>query len=794
MFLNYFRTAWRSLLRNKIYSFLNITGLTLGMSVALLIGLWVYDQYSFDRWLPGNRLACQVRFNALENGSIRTESAVCIPLANALKRDIPGIEYAAAAWGPGQCPLTVGDKTIEIARTISGGPDFLNIFQFPLLEGKADEALRDPDGVVLTESTAKALFGRTDVVGKTVRMFHTYNAKVTAVIKDLPRNSSFQLDCIQNFFPERQDDWVKVAATNWDDCFFSAFVRLKDGADPAQVEAAARMIVQKYAPASYAVFHRQVTFQPVRDWHLYPDYQNGVASHGLIDYVRMFSIIGALVLLIACINFMNLSTARSAKRAREVGVRKVMGSSRKGLVIQFLIESIVMTSLAFLLSLLVAALVLPGFNAIAGSYIRIPFSNGWFWLIMASYILITGLLAGIKPAFYLSSFQPAKVLKGTIQTAQSASFGRKALVVLQFTCSIGLIISTIIIYQQIDHARNRPAGYDPNRLVVSDAGFTDYEPLKRAALASGMVSAMTRSMSTPTQVDSHNTIDNWEGKQPNEPLNIAMNAVADTDYFRTLGISITAGRNFTGNFGADSTCAILNEAAVKRMRLKNPLNQIITWSVSNGPNRLRIVGVVKDALTHSPFAAPEPTLYVFQPSWTFVFTYRLAPGVNTRVALERLKPIFTRYSRQTTFTYHFVDEDYAAGYWMEKLIGELAAIFAGLAILISCLGLFGLAAYVAEQRTKEIGIRKVLGASVPQVFLLLTRDFLILVVLSCVIASPVAYGLLENWLEGYYYRIHIGPAVFIAAAAAGIVITALTVGFQAVKAALMSPVKGLRSE
>jgi ABC-type antimicrobial peptide transport system permease subunit len=273
-----------------------------------------------------------------------------------------------------------------------------------------------------------------------------------------------------------------------------------------------------------------------------------------------------------------------------------------------------------------------------------------------------------------------------------------------------------------------------------------------------------------------------------------MNAVADTDYFRTLDIPFSSGRNFTGNFGADSTCAILNETAVKRMRLKNPINQIITWSVSNGPTRLRIVGVVKDVLTQSPFAAPEPTLYVFQPGWTFNYTYRLAPGVNTRVALDQLRQVFKQNSHQTSFTYSFVDEEYAAGYQMEKLIGQLAAIFSGLAILISCLGLFGLAAYVAEQRTKEIGIRKVLGASVPQIFLLLTQDFLILVLLSCVIASPVVYALLENWLKGYYYRININPMVFVAAGAAGVVITVLTVGFQGIKAALMNPVNGLRSE
>jgi putative ABC transport system permease protein len=794
MFRNYFRTAWRSLLRNRVYSFLNITGLTLGMSVALLIGLWVYYQYSFDRWLPGNSQACQVRFNSVENGTVRTTGAVCIPLATALKNDIPGIACAAAAWGPGEAPMTVGDKNLEHCRVISGGADFLTIFQFPLLAGHAADALRDPDGVVLTGSTAIALFGRTDVVGRAVQLYHGWMAKVTAVMKDLPRNSSFQLDAITRFVPENQDAWVRVAATNWNDCFFSVFVRLKDGADAEKTEAAARLIVKKYAPASYAVFHRQVVFQPIRDWHLYSEYKDGVASHGLIDYVRMFSIIGALVLLIACINFMNLSTARSAKRAREVGVRKVIGSSRKGLIIQFLIESIVLTTIAFAFSLLVASLVLPGFDALTGSFIQIPFSNGWFWLIMLSYILLTGLLAGLKPAFYLSSFQPAKVLKGTIRSARSTSFSRKALVVLQFTCSIALIIGTIVIYQQIEHARNRPAGYDPNRLVVTEAAYTDYEPLKQAMLASGLVTAMTKSMSRPTDVNSRNTINNWEGKLPNEPLNIAMNAVADTDYFRTLDIPFSAGRNFTGNFGADSTCAILNETAVKRMRLKNPINQVISWSVSNGPTRLRVVGVVKDALTQSPFAAAEPILYVFQPGWTFNYTYRLAPGVNTRVALDRLGQVYAKYSHQTNFAYTFVDEDFAAGYRMEKLIGQLAAIFSGLAILISCLGLFGLAAYVAEQRTKEIGIRKVLGASVPQIFLLLTRDFLILVMVSCLVASPVVYALLENWLKGYYYRIHINPLVFVAAGAAGVVITALTVGFQAIKAALLNPVKGLRSE
>lgn len=792
MLKNYFKTAWRSLINNKVYSLLNILGLAIGMTVALLIGLWVYDQYSWDSFLPGREQAYQVKYNINNKGDIRTQPDVCLPLGDALKKDIPEIAHVAPMFGSASNMLKVGDKKLYLTRLIIGD-EFLDIFGFPMLKGNPHLALKELNSIVLTETSAKALFGNTDVMGKTVRM-ETDNLKVTGILKDIPRNSSFRFDYLTSFNAFVTAGWGKDALTNWNQDFFTLYIALKPNASYAQVEPKARMLVKKYAPPIYNTSRKQITMQPMKDWRLYTDYKNGVAAGGLIDYIRMFSITGVLVLIIACINFMNLSTARSEKRAREVGVRKVIGSSRKGLILQFLMESIILTFAAFLLSLALLQFVLPAFNTLTKADIHLPYSNGIFWLIMVSYVLVTGLLAGSRPAFYLSSFQPAKVLKGTIQTGKAASLSRKVLVILQFTCSIALIIGTIIVYQQIDYARNRPIGYDPNRLLTTDAAYYNYPALKHDLLQSGVVSSITKSTEQITGLTIHYTIDDWQGRLPNEPLSLTMNAVCDTDYFKTLGMRPVAGKNFTGNYAADSLNVILNEAAVKRMRFMEPLNQIISWSNPNAPNHLRVIGVVNDALTNSPFSPTVPTMFVYQPDWTFSLTYRLAPTVNTQAALEKIKTIFNKYDPNIPYSYHFVSDNYAAKFDLEMLMGRLAGIFATLAVFISCLGLFGLAAYMAEQRTKEIGIRKVLGASVSQVLLLLSKDFMILVVISCIIASPVAFYFLHEWLQNYYYRISIGPGVFIVSALTAMLITAVTISFQAVKAALMNPVRSLRSE
>jgi putative ABC transport system permease protein len=803
MLKNYFKTAWRNISRNKVFSVLNILGLAIGMGVALLIGLWINDQYSYDRWLPNYWQAYQVKFNLNDNGVIRTQKDVCRPLEDELKNDVRGVAYTSPAYGPFPNTLTVGNKKIHL-RNLVAGDGFLQIFRFPMLEGNRSTAMKDPNSIVLTESTARALFGNENAMNKMVRIYDPINfnpdysnvdLKVTAVLKDLPHNSTLQFDYLTPLSLLVSGAWAKAADSNWDQSYFEMYIGLQANADPVQVEADARMLVKKYAPSTYRTFHQQVLLQPMKDWHLRSEFQNGKAVGGLIDYMKLFSIIGILVMMIACINFINLSTARSQKRAREVGVRKVIGSTRKGLILQFLIESVVLTSIGFILSLIFVQLALPSFNTLVRSDIAIPFSNIHFWMMMTGYVLFTGLLAGSKPAFYLSSFQPARVLKAVLQTGRSGAFSRKALLVLQFTCSIGLIISTVIIYRQIQYARNRPTGYDPNRLLESPAGSGDYIALKHAALASGMVSSMTKSLSGVTEVRSRNTISDWQGKLPNEPLTLAMNAVSDPDYFETLGEKFVRGRNFTGNYSSDSSCTILNEAAIKRMRLKEPVGSFITWTGPDGSLvRLRVIGVVKDALTDAPFSPVEPSFFLYQPGWTYTYIYRLAPTVNTQTALAGLKPIFEKYDPSLSYMYRFVDEDYAGKFEIEMLIGKLAGIFTVLAVFTCCLGLFGLAAFLAEQRTKEIGIRKVLGASISEVFLLLTRDFIILVFISCMLASPIAFYFMQNWLQQYYYRIDIGPGVFIASAMLAILIALLTISFQSVKAATANPVTSLRSE
>jgi len=828
MLITFFKTAWRNIVRGKIYTLLNVLGLATGMAVALLIGLWVHYQLSYDRWVPGYEQTYQVRFNYTDNGVIRNQAEVCLPLGGALKKDIPEVEHVAQAFDIGQVVLVAGDKRIY-GDAQYAGEEFLQVFPLPLVSGDAATALKRPgSAVVITESMARSLFGKEDALNKMVR-FRSGLLKVTAVVRDMPRNSSFHFDILLPFSDFARDPGIKQALTNWNDVYYQLYVSLRPGADAFNVEAKARQLVQQYAPDSYKTFHREAMFFPLKDWHLYTDFKDGQPKGGLIDYVRMFSIVGILVLLIACINFMNLSTARSERRAKEIGVKKVLGSLRSQLILQFLVESLLMTALAFLLSIVLVQVVLPAFNALTGDAVQVPYGSGRFWLVLLSLVLATGLLAGSRPAFYLSSFQPVKVLKGdltrsrrypsmrrvrprkgegrspdegpgrwlgrsSLRVDRAASLPRKVLVVLQFTCSIALIIATIIVYQQIQYAKDRPRGYDPNRLIVSRAHSDAFAAFKQEVMESGVVSNVTRSAYLQTDPNTHLTINNWPGRLPNEPLSLAVNAVGDADYFQTLGIGFVMGDNFKGNEGVDSSSAIINETAVRRMQLKQPLNQYLDCSFHGSPHRLRIVGVVKDALTQNPFAAAEPGVFLYQPTWSWQYTMRLAPTVSTSAALAKLKPICEKYGPDAPFTYSFVDESYASKFAVEMLIGRLAGVFAALAIFISCLGLFGLAAYTAEQRTREIGIRKVLGASVSGVLLLLSGDFILLVGISCAIAAPVAYYFLHQWLAGYYYRITINPLVFVAAALIALIITAITVGFQSVKIALKNPVSSLRNE
>jgi ABC-type antimicrobial peptide transport system permease subunit len=612
-------------------------------------------------------------------------------------------------------------------------------------------------------------------------------------MKDFPANSSMQFHFLMPFsFVEQTQSWIKNARSQWENNSYLIFVGLQPGITEAQMAPRIKNLLYENIPTVRA-YKPEVILHPLKDWHLYSDFKNGKVVGGFIDYVRMFSIIGALVLLIACINFVNLSTARSEKRAREVGVRKAIGSLRRDLIFQFLTESLLITFVAFLLSVLFVQLVIPYFNELTTDSIQIPYGNPIFWCMMIAYVLIIGLAAGARPAFYLSAFNPIKVLKGRIQLGKASTLPRRILVVVQFSCSVAFIISTVIIYQQIKYVKDRPTGYSADRLVhtfMTKDLAVQYDALKNDLVTSGMVENVTKATSSMTNIGWHSEIGQWPGQTAGEQKIGVGAVIIGKNYFNTVGMKLADGHDFLGNWQADSSTIIVNESAIKRMGLKNPINQMITFS----GKQLRIVGVVKDALMESPFSPVEPTVFAPVNDFSSQVIYRLKPGANPHEAIEKIGKIFDKYNPAYPFTYGFVNEEYNQKFNLETLVGKLAGIFAGLAIFVSCLGLFGLAAYVAEQRTKEIGIRKVLGASITQVWVLLSGDFVLLVAISCVIASPIALYFLSNWLQKYDYRISIGPGVFILSAVTAILITLITISFQSIKAALANPVKSLRSE
>ena len=794
MFKNYFKTSWRNIIKEKGYSGFNILGLAVGMAVALMIGLWVQYQFSYDRFLPDYGRVYRTMVRSSPNGVAEAGGwATCLPLADAIRRDVPEVKYVAQADFGNLHSLMAGDKKLY-SNGLFAGEDFLKIFRFPLLAGSAEEVLKQPASIVLTQSAAVALFGHTDPINKTVRLDNLHDVKVAGVLADLPANSSLTFDYIIPFsYYIQTQDWIRENLGNWNMDPIQTFVALQPNVGKEQAEAALKTIYKRYDQDGYKAEKLEAFIYPLKDWHLYSDFKNGVVSGGFIDYVRMFSIIGLLVLVIACINFTNLSIARSERRAREVGVRKAIGSLKRHIIFQFLMESVLITLIAFVVALMLVSVGLPAFNSLTSGTIAIPWSSVAFWGVMLSYVVLTGLLAGSRPAFYLSSFRPVTVLKGALVAGKAATLPRKILVVLQFTCSVALIISTVIVYQQIQYARNRPTGFDVNRLVMTNASSDldhHYAALKNDLLRSGLVTSVTKATTPATDLYSAGGVDDWQGKYPNETLGVANVGITD-DYFETLGMHLIKGREFERGMVLDTSDVILNEAAVQRMRLKDPINQVIYW---NGHHKVQVIGVVKNALMVSPYSAAQPTFFLYNPSWSSSIMYRLAPGVDAGAAMAAFGPIFSKYNPAYPFSYHFADERYAAKFSQEVLIGKLAGVFAALAIFISCLGLFGLAAYVAQRRTKELGIRKVLGASVMQLWVLLSREFIVLVMVSCLIAAPIAFYFMHGWLQTYDYRIGIGPGVFILSGAAAIVVTIVTVSLQAVKAAMMNPVRSLRSE
>jgi len=786
MLRNYFKIAIRNLYRNKGFSFINILGLAIGMASAILILLWIYHEVSYDQFHEKKDRIYEVWNRDIMNDKVSCWNTTPKVLASALQKDNPEIERVVRVNWNNRYLFATGEKKIPgNGNFVDSG--FLQMFSFPMIKGNPATALNDPHSIVLTERLAKNIFGDDDPMGKTIKVENRDNFTVTGIVKDQPNNSRFEFECLMPFSYLRsigEDD------TFWGNNSTETYVLLKPNISQAGLTERVKETRRKYDKDSPK---GEFFLYPISRWRLHSRFENGVETGGLIDFVKLMSIIAGFILLIACINFMNLSTARSEKRAREVGIRKVVGARKNALIGQFLGESILIALLSGILALLIVQFSLPAFNELTGKILSVDYTSIKFWLILIGFIIFTGLLAGSYPAFFLSSFKPVKVLKGNLQKVNALVTPRKVLVVLQFTFAIILIISTIIVHKQIGYARERAAGYDKQNLVyhfLSDDLVKNYALVKNELMSVGIASSVTKTSAPMTEGWSNSWGFEWSGKDPNDRT-VFDRYCADDKIVQTAGMQLVSGRDIDlTKYPTDSNAIILNESAVKSMGFKEPIGQIIK---DNG-NDWTVVGVVKDFILTSPYHPTNPMVIEGAKGWFNVINIKLNNEHSTSDNLAKMESVFKKYNPDFPFEIKFVDESYARKFDSEKRTGTLAALFAGLTIFISCLGLFGLATYMAENRIKEIGIRKVLGASMSDITALLSKDFLLLVLIALVIAIPAAWWAMHTWLESYPYRTPISVWVFIVAGALSLLITLLTVSSQAIKAAIRNPVKSLRTE
>jgi putative ABC transport system permease protein len=796
MIKSYFTIALRNLLKNKGYTFINVAGLATGMAVALLIGLWIWDELTYNQYHKNYDRIAQVWQHNMYNGVKGSQVSNPYVMAEEIRNNFGSdFKYVLQSTWNFSRVLTVGEKKFSKSGMF-WEPQVIDMFSIRLLKGSPDLALKDPHSIILSESVAKALFDDGNPMGQTIRVNNKMDVKVTGVYEDIPHSSKFremtfimpwELYLIEN-------EWIKKMDEPWGSNFTQTWAQLADHADMDQVSA--KIVNVKFNKVSEddRKYKPEVFLHPMTKWHLYSEFKEGRNTGGRIQFVWLFGIIGMFVLLLACINFMNLSTARSEKRAKEVGIRKSVGSQRAQLIYQFFTESVVVALIAFIVSLGFVYITLPMFNQVADKKIALPLMNSTFWFIGIAFSLFTGIIAGSYPALYLSSFQPVKVLKGTFRVGRFASIPRKVLVVLQFTVSVTLIIGTIVVFRQVEFAKNRPMGYERNGLINIYLQTKDihehFETVRNELISQRAIVEMTESGSPTTQVWNSNGGFTWAGKDPGLAVDFPNNGVTH-EYGKTVGWIFKDGRDFSREFVSDSNAFVINEAAAKFLGFKNTVGEILTWN----DKPYTIIGVVQDMIIESPYEPVRPALWhIDRNDNGNLVILKLNPEMSSHDAIEKIKIVFTKYNPAVPFEYEFVDQEYARKFSDEERIGKLATAFAVLAIFISCLGIFGLASFVAEQRTKEIGVRKVMGASVVNLWGLLSIDFVKLVCISLLLSIPMAWYLMNDWLQSYEYRTGISWWIFAVAAAGALIITLLTVSFQAIKAALMNPVNSLRSE
>ena len=805
MIKNYFKIAWRSLTRSKGYSSINIGGLAVGMAIALLIGLWIYDELTFNQYHKNYSRIAQVMSKGSFEGQGFSSTALPRPLESELRNKYGNYfkHIVMSRWNEDHI-LSVGDKKISrVGRFMqAGAPEMLSL---KMIRGSW-AGLKDPSSIMISASTAEAIFGDIDPLDKMMRIDNEMDVKVTGVYRDLAHNTEFNdVKFISTWdLVISHNKWMKDALTQWGNSSFLAYVQIESNTTFETVSSKIKGAIHDNVKPENKKFNNKVFLNPMSRWHLYSEWKNGLNVGGRIQFVWLFGIIGVFVLLLACINFMNLSTARSEKRSKEVGIRKAIGSMRGQLISQFLSESFLVVFISFILAIALVILSLPFFNKLADKQMTMFWSSPVFWALSLAFVVITSLVAGSYPAFYLSSFNPVKVLKGGLQPGRFASLPRKILVVVQFTVSVALIIGTIIVYQQLQHAKNRPVGYHRNGLMMVHVKSQDlknkFDVLTEELKNAGIATEIAASSSPLTAIWSNNGGFDWKNKNPNKVDGFGTIWVTH-DYGKAVGWEFKEGRDFSRKLATDSVgptslpgavySMVINEAAAKYMDLKNPVGEIVRWD----DYAFQIIGVIKDMLMESPFEPVKQTVYIVNYSEANAYlNIRINPEVSTAAAIAKMEPIFKKTVPSVPFEYKFADTEYSLKFAAEERIGKLSSVFASLAIVISCLGLFGLASFVAEKRTKEIGIRKVLGATVYNLWSMLSKDFLILVLIACFIAVPVSHYFLNAWLQKYEYRTEISWWVFGIAISGALIITLLTVSFQAFKAAITNPIKSLRTE
>ncbi len=790
MFKNYFKTTFRNLWRNKGYSFLNIFGLAIGIACAAFIFLWVEDEINFNQNFTKHDYIYRVMQNEKSDAGINTNGDTPGPLASALKADIPGIVNSGRLSWPMDELAVVGDKAIK-ENGLYADPSLLSMFTIPFIYGSAVTALKNPNDIVISSSMSQRFFGNSNPLGKVIKMNikGAYSVDglytVAGVFKDLPTNNNFKFEWLSPYTTwEDANTWLKP----WNNNLSETFVELSPKTDPASINNK----LKNYLNTKVTGATNQCFLFSMNDWHLRSNFVNGVQNGGTIKYVNLFSIIALILLMIACINFMNLSTARSEQRAKEVGVLKVMGANKRGLIGKFISESLLMSFLAVLLSIVLLYTLMPLYNQLVQKKLSVNMLNPMHIGCLLGITIIAGLIAGSYPAFYLSSFNPIKVLKGMkVKSSAGIVFIRKGLVIIQFAASVILIISTIVVYKQVQYIRDRDLGYSKNNLIYMDlqGSMKDhFAEIKNSLIATGYVENATNSLHDGLHIYSLGDGFSWQGKNPNAKLPIHSNVVS-AEYLSTMHMQLLSGRDFyQGN--SDSTSVIINQSLANQMGKEGKVGSLIT----SGDYEATIVGIVKDFVYNDVYGKSEPLIFFNGISSSTVMAVRFKPNVNLSQALEKAGDVMKKENPGFPFEYRFADKDFDELFSSETLIGKLAGLFSFLAILISCLGLFGLAAYTAERRTKELGIRKVLGASVAGLTGLLAKEFLQLVALSCLAAFPIAAWCMHKWLQEYSYRTTLGTWMFVLAGAGTLVIALITVSFQSLKAALMNPVKSLRTE